>query len=165
MRLVKYMRNAQQGHAVMQDAWQWAKPHLVAGADLELHVRRSTRSTKQNAMLHALLTDISKQMEWAGKKRDVECWKRLLTAAWLRARGEPLEMLPAVDGHGADIVFRRTSELTKAECAELCDYIMAWAIDNGVVLYDAREWMPQKELPEHQEEHLTIDAETGEILA
>ena len=112
-----------------------------------------------------MLADISKQMEWAGKKRDIECWKRLLTAAWLRARGEPLEMLPAVDGHGVDIVFRRTSELTKAECAELCDYIMAWAIDNGVVLYDAREWMPPPELPARQEKPLTIDAETGEILA
>ena len=151
MRLTRRLHNAQQAHTAIQEAWQWAKPHLMAGAGLELQIKRSTRSTKQNALLHALLTDISKQMEWAGKKRDVECWKRLLTAAWLRARGEPLEMLPAVDGHGADILFRRTSELTKAECAELCDYIMAWAIDNGIALRDAKQWM--------------VDAETGEIHA
>lgn len=165
MRLIRLLHNTQQAHAAMREAWQWAKPHLMAGAGLELQIKRSTRSTRQNALLHALLADISKQMEWAGKKRDVECWKRLLTAAWLRARGEPLEMLPAVDGHGVDIVFRRTSELTRAECAELCDYIMAWATDNGVVLYDAREWMPPPEPPARQAKPLTIDAETGEILA
>lgn len=93
-----------------------------------------TRSLEQNAKLHALLSDIAKALEWAGKKRDVETWKRLLTAAWLRARGEPLEMLPAIDGHGVDIVFRRTSELTIPEMIELIEYIQAWAIDAGVQL-------------------------------
>lgn len=70
-------------------------------------------------LLHAVLTDISKQLEWAGAKRDTETWKRPLVAAWLRARGEALEMLSAIDGHGADIVFRRTSKLTRAERAHV----------------------------------------------
>lgn len=93
-----------------------------------------TRSLEQNAKLHALLSDIAKQIDWAGSKRDVETWKRLLVAAWLRARGEPLEMLPAIDGHGVDIVFRRTSELTIPEMIELIEYIQAWAVDTGVEL-------------------------------
>jgi hypothetical protein len=37
-----------------------------------------------------------------------------------------VEFLPALDGHGVDVVFRHTSELTKAECAELITYIQAW---------------------------------------
>ena len=140
MRLIKRLLNPQQGHAAIMDAWQWAKPHLIAGAEMEITVKRATRNTKQNALLHAMLTDIAMQHEWAGKLRDVECWKRLLTAAWLRARGEPLEMLPAIDGYGVDIVFRRTSELTRAECAELCDFITAWTIDQGIALRDAQQW-------------------------
>ena len=89
-------------------------------------IKRSTRSLEQNDRLHARLTELSKRRKWAGEYRSVECWKRLCTAAWLRARGESLEILPAIDGHGVDVVFRRTSELTVTECGELMDFIDAW---------------------------------------
>ena len=104
----------------------WVTPRVQQGKRLHLSIKDATRSTEQNALLHALLTDISKTHEWAGAKRDAETWKRLFTAAWLRARGEAVEFLPALDGHGVDIVFRRTSSLTVAECSELVDYIHAW---------------------------------------
>lgn len=97
-----------------------------------VEIKPITRSLAQNAKLHALISDIARTLEWAGTKRDVETWKRLLTAAWLRARGEPIEMLPALDGHGVDIVFRRTSELTVNEMIELIEYIQAWAVGNGI---------------------------------
>ena len=97
-----------------------------------VEIKPITRSLAQNAKLHALITDIAKSLEWAGAKRDVETWKRLLTAAWIRARGEPIEMLPALDGHGVDIVFRRTSELTVNEMIELIEYVQAWATDKGI---------------------------------
>ncbi len=97
-----------------------------------VEIKPITRSLAQNAKLHALITDIAKALEWAGAKRDVETWKRLLTAAWLRARGEPIEMLPALDGHGVDIVFRRTSELTVNEMIELIEYVQAWAVGNEI---------------------------------
>jgi hypothetical protein len=90
-------------------------------------IKPSTRSLEQNALLHAELTEISATREWFGSKRSIEVWKRLLTAAWMRARGESVEVLPALDGHGADVVFRRTSELTKAELSELIEYIRAWS--------------------------------------
>ena len=41
-------------------------------------------------------------------------------------------MLPALDGHGVDIVFRRTSQLTRSECAELIEFVLAWAAEHGV---------------------------------
>ena len=117
--------------------WAWIKAMTVAGHRLVLEVRPEKRSDAQNRLLHACLSEISKQVEWAGAKRDVDTWKRLLTAAWLRARGEPIEMLPALDGHGVDIVFRRTSQLTKAECAELSEFVMSWAAERGIVLMEA----------------------------
>ena len=116
--------------------WAWIKAMTVAGHRLVLEIRPEKRSDAQNRLLHACLSEISKQVEWAGCKRDVDTWKRLLTAAWLRARGEPIEMLPALDGHGVDIVFRRTSQLTKAECAELSEFVMAWAAERGIVLME-----------------------------
>ena len=87
-----------------------------------------TRSLAQNALLHALLTDISVSTPWAGELRDVETWKRLLTCAWMRATGQGALMLPAIDGHGFDVLYRRTSQLDVAEMTELIEYIQAWHV-------------------------------------
>lgn len=130
MNVTALLVNAQQGHTRLMALWRDAKPWLIAGHRLVITIRPEGRTGNQNAALHAWIGDIASRMEWAGQKRDVETWKRLLVAAWLRARGEALEVLPALDGHGVDIVFRRTSSLTKAECAELLDFIQAWAAQN-----------------------------------
>lgn len=148
-RLVLRLHNAQQGHQAIKQAWEFAKGWLLAGGQsLVLEIKPETRSDKQNRLLHAMLSDIAAQVEWAGAKRDAEVWKRLLVAAWCRARLEQVELLPALDGHGVDIVFRRTSQLTRGECVELCDFIGAWCAEHGVELREARQW---------------VDAETGEI--
>ena len=140
-RLVLRLYNAQQGHGAIQQAWAHAKGWLLAGGQrLVLEIKPEKRSDAQNRLLHACLGEISKQVEWAGCKRDVDTWKRLLTAAWLRARGEPIEMLPALDGNGVDIVFRKTSQLTKAECAELSEFVMAWAAERGIVIHAPEGW-------------------------
>lgn len=112
--------------------WPWVKAMTAAGHRLQMVVKLGTRSAEANARLHATIADVAKQVEWAGQKRDIETWKRLLTAAWLRARGESIEILPAIDGHGIDVVFRRTSSLTGKECAELCEFIYAWGVEHGV---------------------------------
>lgn len=126
MKAVLFLANAQQAHTALAALWRDLKPWLIAEHRFEVEVRPERRNTEQNALLHALLSDIAGRVEWAGKKRDVETWKRLMTAAWLRARGESIEVLPAIDGHGIDVVFRRTSSLTKSECAELITFIQAW---------------------------------------
>jgi hypothetical protein len=46
-------------------------------------------------------------------------------------------------------VFRHTSKLTRAECSELCEYVMAWCAEHDVALRDAQQW--------------EINPETGEI--
>lgn len=124
--LKAHLLNPQQARQPFEQAWKLAKSLLMAGHRLTLEIRPEKRNNEQNALLHATLTEIANTREWAGKKRDVEVWKRLLVAAWLRARGESVEILPALDGHGVDVVFRRTSNLTKGECAELIDFIEAW---------------------------------------
>ena len=140
-RITMSLYNAQQAHQAIQTAWKHAKGWLMASdTRLTLEIRPEKRSDAQNRLLHACLSEISKQVEWAGAKRDVDTWKRLLTAAWLRARGESIEMLPALDGHGVDIVFRRTSQLTKAECAELSEFVMAWAAERGIVIHATEGW-------------------------
>lgn len=137
-RLTLSLWEPQQAHRALTHVWTNAKAALLAGHRLTLELRPEKRSDAQNRLLHALLSDISKQKEWAGAKRDVDTWKRLLTAAWLRSRGEHIEMLPALDGKGVDIVFRKTSQLTKAECSELSEFVMAWAITNDIKIQEPR---------------------------
>lgn len=132
--------NAQQGHTAYAALWPQIKSHLMAGQPLVVEVKERTRSVEANAKLHACLGDIAKQIKWAGQTRDIDTWKRLLTAGWLRARGESVEILPAIDGHGVDVVFRRTSHLTVKECAELIEYVQAWGTEQGV-RFTAPEWM------------------------
>jgi hypothetical protein len=124
--------NPQQGYSVLLSLWSVIKPALFAGHRLVVKVEPERRSLAENAKLHAMLAEIADQKEWAGKKRDTETWKRLMVAAWCRAKGEAVEFLPAIDGMGVDIVFRRTSELDKSECADLISFIDAWGSDNGV---------------------------------
>lgn len=132
MRFETVALNAQHARTVAEDLWVYLKAMTVAGHKISISARPETRTTAQNRLLHSRISDVAAQKEWAGKKRDVDTWKRLLTAAWLRARGESVELLPAIDGHGVDVVFRRTSSLTRAECAELADYILAWGDGEGV---------------------------------
>ena len=134
--------------------WPTLKASLMAGQRMVLELRQEKRSDSENRMLHAMLGYISKHIEWAGQKRDAETWKRLMTAAWLRARGESIEILPALDGHGIDVVFRRTSSLTRKECAELIEFVFAWAAQQGIEIPDkSSTWAG------------IVDEETGEVIA
>lgn len=124
--------NAQQARPLLTEAWRHVKALLMAGHRLVLEIRPATRSDAQNRLLHSRIGDVARCCEWAGARRDPDTWKRLLMAAWLRARGEGVEILPALDGHGVDVVFRHTSKLTRSECAELSEFVMAWGSEHGV---------------------------------
>ena len=120
----------------------------MAGHRLTLTIRKEKRGVDANAKLHAMLTYFSKNLEWAGKKRDVDVWKRLMVAAWCRANNEAVELLPAVDGAGVDIVYRKTSELTGGECADLIEFIFSWGAANDFPVPDIKR---------------LVDPETGEV--
>ncbi len=93
-------------------------------------VREPTRNLEQNAALHAILSEIAVMREWAGQRLSVEDWKRLLTAAWCRATGRGVKLVPSVDGQGFDALYQRTSTLSKSEMSELIDYIQAWKAEH-----------------------------------
>lgn len=120
------LTNPQETHKVLANLWTWLKPRLLAGHQYHLTLEEAKRTINQNRLLHAMLQDIAERREWAGRKWDMEVWKRLLVAAWTRSQNEPLMLVPALDGKGVDIVFRRTSKMTKAEVADLIDFITAW---------------------------------------
>ncbi len=104
-------------------------------------IQEATRTLDQNAKLHAALADIARQVEWHGERMDIEDWKRLLTAAWARAERQPVKLVPALDGNGFDVLYRRTSCMSKSEVSGLIEYLHAWGTDQGVIWSD----MPYRE--------------------
>lgn len=117
---------------------------VVAGLDLTkpktVTIKEKDRSGDQNRALHGMLSDIARQVEHYGKKFDVETWKRLCTAAWLREEGEQAQLIPALDGQGFDLVFARTSKLTVAQCASLLEWISAYGSEHNVRWTQADHW-------------------------
>lgn len=104
----------------------------TAPEGFSVRVEPPSRNLEQNALLHAELHEIANTREWAGQSLDIEDWKRLLTAAWMRATGRGVRLVPALDGQGFDAIYQRTSTLSKAEMAELIDYIQAWRADVAI---------------------------------
>lgn len=139
--------SAQQGHQALQSVWRdCLKPMLMAGHRMVLEVRPEKRSSPQNARLHAMLTDLARKAEWHGQKLPMEVWKRLCMAAWMREEKQSPQLVPALDGNGVDIIYERTSKLSKAECGRLMEWVEAFAAERGVIF---SKW---------------VDQDTGEVL-
>ena len=118
--------------------------NFLSGLDLaspkKLAISDEDRSSEQNAKLHAMLSDIAKQVEHAGKKWNVLIWKRLCTAAWLREEGENATMIPALDGNGFDVIYERTSKLGIKKCASLIEWITAFGAEHQVRWTQRDNW-------------------------
>jgi hypothetical protein len=118
--------------------------NFLSGLDLanpkKLAISDEDRSSEQNAKLHAMLSDIAKQVEHAGKKWNVLIWKRLCTAAWLREEGENATMIPSLDGNGFDVIYERTSKLGIKKCASLIEWITAFGAEHQVRWTQRDNW-------------------------
>jgi hypothetical protein len=107
-----------------QKVIRWAKGVSI-GSTVEFRAPR--RSNDQNALMWSLLTQISKQVEWFGKKRSPEDWKDLATAA---LRGA--EFVPGITPGTVVPLGMRTSQMTSAEISELIESLYAFGAERGV---------------------------------
>ena len=157
------LRNPATAREQLTQVWAWIRTMLAAGHWLVLVVRLATRSDAQNRLLHSRIGDVSKHLrEWRGVPMDAEDWKRMLIAAWCRVHNEPARMVPALDGHGFEVLYRRSSKLSRAECADLSEYILAWGTDQGVPWCAAS--LAEDVPPARRRARAPVDPETGEIL-
>jgi hypothetical protein len=124
------LHNAQQGHTVLLDIWQKAKPFLLSGQKLVLTIEEQKRSTEQNALLWSVLSDLAKQVQWHGEKLTKEEYKDLLTAGLKKQRA-----IPGIDG-GFVVLGSSTSKMTKAEMSELITLAHAFGDERSV------KWSP-----------------------
>ena len=118
--------NEQQGHQAIQTLWKQAKAHLSAGRRMVMTLAPETRSTAQNARLWAMLTEISAQVDWYGRKLSPEEWKEMATAALKKQK-----VVPGIDG-GFVVIGSSTRKMTKAELGELMDFLEAFGAEKNV---------------------------------
>lgn len=90
-------------------------------------VTEPKRSLEQNARLWAMLTDVSEQVEWYGKKLAAEDWKHVFSASLRK-----LQVVPNLDGSGFVALGLSTSQMSRAQLSELMELISAFAADRGV---------------------------------
>lgn len=119
--------NPVQAHkAIREQAWPMLKSMLMAGHKMVVEVKPETRSLAQNARLWAMLTDISNQVQWYGRKLTPEEWKHVFTAALSKQ-----DVVPGIDG-GFVVLGKSTSKMTKGEMCELQELMEAFGAERGV---------------------------------
>jgi hypothetical protein len=108
-RALQAVQNAPEGHAVT--------------------VGEPTRNLEQNALLWAMLHEISEQVIWHGRKLDPESWKHVFTSSLKR-----MDVVPNLEGTGFVALGLSTSKMTKREFSDLIELINAFAAERGIEL-------------------------------
>ena len=102
---------------------------------LILNPIKITRSVRQNALMWALLQDLSRQVVWYGQKLSKDDWKEITSASW---RGQ--RSVPNIEGNGFVVLGVSTKKLSIKEMGELITVIEAFGAEQGVK-FSAPAWM------------------------
>jgi hypothetical protein len=118
--------NPVQAHKAFGNAWMHAKAMLMAGHKLRLSVKPETRSTAQNSRMWAMLEDVSRQVEWHGRKLSKEDWKHVFSASLKKQ-----DAVPGIDG-GFVVLGQSTSKMTVREMNDLMTLMEAFGAEHEV---------------------------------
>lgn len=104
-----------------------------------VEIKERTRTSEQNALLHAMLQDIARQKEWAGKKRSIDDWKALMVSAHRLVLQQAGEVVPGLEGEFVQLR-KSTTQMGVKELASLIDYVTAWGTSNEVRFSAPDRW-------------------------
>lgn len=105
----------------------FAKAQLMTGRKrLQIEVKEAVRSVDQNARMWAMLTDVSAQVNWYGRKLTPEEWKHVFSASLNKQ-----DVVPGLDG-GFVVLGQSTSKMTMKQMSELMELIEAFGAQQGV---------------------------------
>lgn len=131
--MTTFILRAENARDRMAAAWRFACQFLELGQSAKVVVSEAkpTRSLDQNSRLWALLTDVSRQVDWPvdGKLQRLapEDWKTILTAALTKGQ----RVAQGVDG-GFVMLGASTSRMSVGEMIDLQTLIEAFGAERGV---------------------------------
>lgn len=105
---------------------------MQAPAGTRIEFKAAKRSIDQNSKMWAMLTEVAVQLPWHGIKLSPDDWKLI----FLDSLKRELRMVPNIDGSGFVNLGRSSSDLSKAEMADLITLIEAFGASHGVVFRD-----------------------------
>lgn len=123
-----HLINPVQARAPFENAWKQAKAALMGGHRMVLELKPETRSTEQNRRLWAMLGDVSRQVDWYGKKLSPEDWKHVFSSSMRK-----LDVVPNLDGTGFVALGLSTSKMTKGEMSDMQTLMEAFGAERDVV--------------------------------
>lgn len=118
--------------SVMQAAWETVGVLLEANDTVCIEVRKRKRSDEQNALLHAMLTEVSRKLEFNGKKLSGDEWKLVFVSAHAIATGKTAEMVIGLEGEVINLR-ESTAQMSVKRLSSLIEYIHAYCADKGMV--------------------------------
>ena len=118
--------------SVMQAVWETVGVLLEANDTVCIEVRERKRGDEQNALLHAMLTEVSRKLEFNGKKLSVDEWKLVFVSAHAIATGKPAEMVIGLEGEVINLR-ESTAQMSVKRLSSLIEYIHAYCADKGMV--------------------------------
>ena len=131
--MIYTLHNSQQAHTVLKDLWPKIKETLQAGKQLRLEIKKTSRSTDQNALFHALFNKISLEMAKVGSKWIADDWKRLLIDQWAHETNRKIgKVAPSLDGERVVQLGLQSHKFTVEEGSEFIEWLMAWMADKGI---------------------------------
>ena len=93
---------------------------------LVITISEPTRNLEQNALLWALLSEVSATVIWHGRKLSPESWKHIFSASLKKQ-----DVVPGLDG-GFVVLGTSTSRMTKREFSDLIELIHAFMAQQEV---------------------------------
>lgn len=122
-----YVNNAQELPEALERARVFAKGKLMTNRrKLTIEVKDVNRSLEQNARMWAMLDDVSRQVDWYGRKLTPEEWKHVFSASLKKQ-----DVVPGLDG-GFVVLGLSTSKMTIREMGELMELMEAFGAQKGV---------------------------------
>ena len=96
-----------------------------------LNVREATRTSDQNALMHALLSDVARARP-GGRILNTDQWKCL----FMDDLGFKPNWIPGLDGDTVVNTGYRSSRLTVAQMSDMIERIYAFGAEHGVAFKD-----------------------------
>ena len=96
-----------------------------------VEIKPRTRSSDQNALLHALFSEAAKVCSWHGRKLTAEQWKVLFISGHAIATGRGADMVPGLEGEFVNIR-ESSARMSVARMTSLIEYVQAWMAEQEV---------------------------------
>jgi NinB protein len=108
----------------------------VANAPLgwRITIEQPRRTTAQNSLMWVLLEAFADQVEHFGHRYDATTWKCIA----MKALGKELQFAPSLDGHEIVALGYHSSDLSKAEMADMIEFLYAEGAKRGVVFHGGK---------------------------